>query len=294
MKDKLNQFVENLQGQFVEVSYKDAIYQCMDLAYNWVFCLGFPKSTIQHTYAYEVFTSPNATTLEHFEIIPNSLTAIPQDGDLVVWSNKYGPAGHIAIALGGGNTDKFWCFEQNNPLGSNAHLRERSYTNVLGWLRPRIPQEVPELSWLRQMYSTRGIDLSKPEGDVRGRVQEIFDGNDKYAEAVKQKDRALADLAEARGDSTKWEENYLMASKQISELKKEISDLSDKVIERDKEISEFLGRIEALEAQLDPDKVIIVTRDEYARLTAKKTLDKFTGWELFKEIIKRFFRKRGD
>lgn len=287
MKDKLNQFVENLQGQFVEVSYKEAIYQCMDLAYTWVFCLGFPKSTIQHTYAYEVFTSPNSTTLEHFEIIPNSTTAIPQDGDLVIWSNKYGPAGHIAIALGGGNTSKFWCFEQNNPLGSNAHLQERSYTNVLGWLRPRIPQEGLELAWLRQMYSSRGIDLSKPEGDVRGRVQEIFDGNDKYQEAIKQKDKALADLAEARGDATKWEENYLTASKQISDLKKEIEDLNAKVTDRDKEINELLTRIEALEAQIDPDKVLIITREEYARLTAKKLLDKFTVWELIREIARR-------
>jgi hypothetical protein len=138
MKDKLNQFVANLNGQFVEVSYKEAIYQCMDLAYTWVFCLGFPKATIQHTYAYEVFTSPNQVTLEHFEIIPNSPTAIPQDGDLVIWSNKYGPAGHIAVALGGGTTSKFTCFEQNNPLGTNAHLQERSYSYVLGWLRPKV------------------------------------------------------------------------------------------------------------------------------------------------------------
>jgi len=37
MKDKFNQFVDNLNGQFVEVSYKKALYQCMDLVYNWAF-----------------------------------------------------------------------------------------------------------------------------------------------------------------------------------------------------------------------------------------------------------------
>jgi hypothetical protein len=145
----------------------------------------------------------------------------------------------------------------------------------------------PSLPWLRQMYSARGIDLSKPEGDVRSRVQEIFDGNDKYVEAVRLKDKALADLAEARGDATKWEENYLTASKQISELKKEIEDLNAKVSDRDKEIGELITRIEALEAQIDPDKVLIITREEYARLTAKKLLDKFTVWELIKEIVRR-------
>lgn len=138
MRDKLNQFVANLNGQFVEVSSKSAIYQCMDLAYNWVFCLDYPKITIQHGNAYEVYTAPNDTTRQYFDIIPNTPDGIPQDGDLVVWSSSYGPAGHIAIALGGGTVNSFMCFEQNNPLGTNAHLQSRSYYRVLGWLRPKV------------------------------------------------------------------------------------------------------------------------------------------------------------
>jgi hypothetical protein len=137
MRDKLNQFVENLQGQFVEVSYREAIYQCMDLAYTWVFALGYPKATIQNLYAFQVYTNPKPVTKEYFDLIPNTPNAIPEDGDLVVWSSGYGPAGHIAIALSGGTTSTFMCFEQNNPLGTSAHVQRRNYDHVLGWLRPK-------------------------------------------------------------------------------------------------------------------------------------------------------------
>ena len=135
MKDKFNQFVDNVNGQFVEVSYKKALYQCMDLAYLWVFCLGLPKATIQHLYAYQVYTNPTDLTKKHFDLIPNTPNAIPKDGDLVVL--KGGTAGHIVIALSGGTTSSFKCFEQNNPLGTNAHIQSRSYKNVLGWLSPK-------------------------------------------------------------------------------------------------------------------------------------------------------------
>lgn len=135
MKDKLNQFVSNLNGQFVEVSSKSALYQCMDLAYLWIFALGLPKATIQKGYAYEVWDKATDLTREYFDLIPNTLEAIPQEGDLVVWNNKYGPAGHIAIVITATQT-KMTVFEQNNPLGTSAHVQERSYTNVSGFLRP--------------------------------------------------------------------------------------------------------------------------------------------------------------
>lgn len=138
MKEKVNLFISNTNGQFLEVSSKDALYQCMDLAYVWAFVLGFPKATIQHQFAYQVFANASDLTRQYFDIITNTPEAIPQDGDLVVWGDKYGPAGHIAVALGGGSLTSFKCFEQNNPIGTNAHIQSRGYDNVLGWLRPKI------------------------------------------------------------------------------------------------------------------------------------------------------------
>lgn len=165
LTNKLNQFIANLNGQFVEVSYKETIYQCMDLVYAWVFCLDYPKATIQHQYAYEVFTKPNDLTYRYFDLIPNTPDFIPQDGDICVFSG--GVAGHIAICLGGGTTNKFWRFEQNNPLGTNASINERGYTNMLGVLRPKIfAQTEPEIY--------KGYDLSNKDS-MRIAVDKLVD-----------------------------------------------------------------------------------------------------------------------
>ena len=138
MKDKLNQFISNLNGQFVEVSYRPAPYQCFDLAYAWVFALDIPKATVQHGAAFEIWTKANDLTRQYFDLIPNKLETIPQEGDLVVWNNKYGRYGHVAIVIEATQT-RMKVFEQNNPLGTNAHIQDRSYTNVSGFLRLLVP-----------------------------------------------------------------------------------------------------------------------------------------------------------
>lgn len=143
LKDKLNQFVIDLNGQWVEVSDRTNTYQCYDLAANWVIALGIPKSTISHLYAYEVYTKPNPNTRDYFDLIPNTATFIPQDGDIAVFDKTPGNiAGHIGIALGGGTTKSFNLFNQNAPLGSNAHIGSYNYNNpkLLGVLRPKNQQ----------------------------------------------------------------------------------------------------------------------------------------------------------
>jgi hypothetical protein len=233
--------------------------------------------------------------LNFYDKIPNTPTGVPQLGDVIIWGTKYGAYGHIAVCTDIADTKGFTSFDQNDPLKSKCHYQPHTYTGVLGWLHPKkLPVDIPELGWLKQMYQVKGIDLSQPEGSVRGKVQEIFDGSEKYQEAVKARDKALADLAEARGDATKWEENYMAANMQIAEFKKEIESLNTKVTTRDSEITSLQTRVTSLESQLDPNKVIVVTRDEYARLTALKKLDKFTSGELIQEILNRLFNKGGD
>ena len=141
MLEKLNQFILNLQFQFVEVSDRNNIYQCMDLVYIWIFILGYPKATIQKLFAYQVYTEPTALTLQYFDKIPNDATFIPQDGDICVYDKTASNiAGHIGVALGGGTITQFRCFEQNYPVGTNALVRVRNYNTpkLLGVLRPKV------------------------------------------------------------------------------------------------------------------------------------------------------------
>ena len=289
MRDQLNQFVENVQGQFIEVSSKSAIYQCMDLAYLWVFCLGFPKSTIQHTYAYEVFTKPTETTKEYFDLISNTPDFVPQDGDIAVW--KGGEAGHIAICLSGSTKTKLLVFEQNNPLGSNARISERTYTNVLGFLRPKIKSANPD--WLKQMYLERGIDLNLSEGEIRYRIQEIFDSAKRTEELKKQVGQLSTRLEEAEGEVKRLETASANDIKQIKQLNTDVEDLKRQVVNRDTQITSLQTQLNDLQSQISPDKVVVLTREEYARLSATKTLDKFTGFELFKEILRRWTSRNG-
>lgn len=138
LTQKLNQFIQNVQGQFIEVSDRSNIYQCYDLAALWVIALNIPKSTISHLYAYEIYTKPNPNTKDFFDLIPNTTTFIPQDGDIAVFDKtSSNVAGHVGVALGGGSVNSFMLFNQNAPLGTNTHLGEYNYNSpkLLGVLR---------------------------------------------------------------------------------------------------------------------------------------------------------------
>ena len=84
MNDKLIRFIDNLNGQWIEVSDRTNSSQCMDLVYAFIFCLDIPKATIQHLYAYQVYTEATDFTRQYFDLIPNLIDTVPQAGDLVV------------------------------------------------------------------------------------------------------------------------------------------------------------------------------------------------------------------
>lgn len=76
---------------------------------------------------------------DSFLKIPNTPTAIPQQGDIIIWSGDYnGGAGHTGIATGKGDVNTFDCFEQNDPLGSACHVKTYNYAYVTGWLRFKV------------------------------------------------------------------------------------------------------------------------------------------------------------
>ena len=208
MKDKLNQFVSNLNGQFAEVSDKTNIYQCMDLVYLWVFVLGYPKATIQHLYAYQAFTEPSDLTREYFEIIPNTSSFVPKDGDIGVF--KGGTAGHIGVCLSGGNTSSFPFFEQNSPLGTNAHITtHKTYTNFLGVLRPKYQEptiisddEKRSLAVLTDAIKTLKVGESdEPFGNIEGLTRALIG----YYVAPPATDPKVVEL---EGQNIQWQQHF--------------------------------------------------------------------------------------
>jgi len=229
MQDKVIQFISNLNGQFVEVSSKEAIFQCMDLSYLWIFILGIPKSTIQHGQASEIWTGANDITRQYFELIPNTIEALPQAGDIVVWSTKYGKYGHVGIATGDSTQNNFMVFEQNNPIGTNAHVQSRSYTNVSGWLRPKnvIIESTPQ--WLNTLLQEVNLTIEN-ESDIRI----LFEKAKKYNDEVKMLQEQIKSANEQLADKS-LEVSRLVGTNETLSLKvDELNKLySDAKIERD-------------------------------------------------------------
>lgn len=180
MKDKFNQFQEWVINQGVELSSKEFTYQCMDLAYSWVFYLNIPKATIQNLYAYEVYKKPKAITKEHFELIPNSPDFVPQAGDLIVFDKTpNNVAGHIAIANGNGTKTWFESLDQNWNGASRVQVIKHNYDNpkVLGVLRYKEPSkpvlEITDQTRVPQLENMEVQQIRSTLNDLRRDIENL-------------------------------------------------------------------------------------------------------------------------
>ena len=85
-----------------------------------------------------------------YEQIANGATNFPVRGDVVVWGDKYGAWGHVAICTEA-DVNKFTCLSQNDPAGvPSIYKTYTDWKGVLGWIRPKPPQEDPLQACLRQ------------------------------------------------------------------------------------------------------------------------------------------------
>jgi len=88
-----------------------------------------------------------------YEQIDNGPTNYPKKGDVLVWGEKYGIYGHVAIASEDGNpqNDSFTVLSQNDPVGvPSIYKTYNDWKGVLGWLRPKAQVTDPLADCLRQ------------------------------------------------------------------------------------------------------------------------------------------------
>lgn len=115
-------------------------YQCMDLyqQYNKD-VVGAPS--VPAAYARLVWES-NLYPKDFYTKIVNTPDAIPQKGDVIIWSNAInGAGGHIAVCYSA-DLYNFTSFDQNWN-GSYCHFQPHNYNYVEGWLRPKINAPTP-------------------------------------------------------------------------------------------------------------------------------------------------------
>lgn len=146
LRSKFDKFLTENNGKFIKVLPNNLNPQCFDLAVAWTDLLGVPHypnqpSPFPYVNAYEIFTKPNSVSSQYFDFIPNSPTAVPQKGDIIVWDkNLNGGIGHVAVATGNGTVSSFESYDQNWVVGSFSKLIQHSYNYVLGWLRLKVTQ----------------------------------------------------------------------------------------------------------------------------------------------------------
>ena len=140
-------------------------------------------------------------------------------------------------------------------------------------------QPVPD--WLLTMYLGLGIDLRKPEGEIRGRIQEIIDAWKDKPKLETRNKQLESEVAFNAGQAAQFEEELRLSIQGRGELEKELSRSRDAVVLRDSQINRLnkeLGNYE--------DKVIL-SQEEYERLIKNNVISRFSRWELFKELITR-------
>lgn len=128
------EFLNKFNGQSNVGNTPENKGECVGLVSVWVDNLGY-----DHIWGHAKDLVNNYNP-NQFDFILNTPEAMPEQGDIICWNSTMGGGyGHTAIATGGQTTlTTFEVFEQNNPTGSNCHLKTYpNYNNVIGWLRPK-------------------------------------------------------------------------------------------------------------------------------------------------------------
>jgi len=145
LAQKVDDFMSKYQGQTKgypnDASYGGECLSIVKLYIREVFGIDAPPSGSNSAYGYwSNFPNPLSTI---FEKVQNTPTGVPEKGDIPIWNTSTGGGyGHIDIFITG-DVNAFTGFDQNWG-GRQAHLQPHDYSNVVGWLRPRVAVPVPE------------------------------------------------------------------------------------------------------------------------------------------------------
>jgi len=257
IKQEFDKFVFKYNGKFVEVVDPTNKNQCMDLSRAWLDVLGHGEAN-NHFFAHQVYTAVTVKTKQYFDLISNTPEAIPQTGDIVVWSKSYnGTAGHIAICARGIDTRTFDAFSQNDPTGSPSTIRNYTYTNVLGWLR----------------FKNQTVPAPAPATTIEQAIRELVKDQSKQKYYLDDPKRIVEDLVKQneleqtlRADIRTTQKNWNLSSRELEGIIERLRDTITTL-----ELSEVNAKNEVVKLQA----VISIHGSELlgARKDCEKALD---------------------
>jgi hypothetical protein len=254
----LTEFILKWQGKYIDF---DGVYpnQCMDLMHQYIYdCLGLTDARIlaspcaRDTYVKFDDLYGNG----YFEQINNTPIGVPQEGDLVFFSN--GEYGHVCIFFTG-DTNKFKSFDANWPTGSLPHIQEHNYRYCLGWLR--FKNNVPAMvevenkvfeSLVRKSTICDKVEQKLQVGDSETVVLAEIEKLLGYEDAIVQKDTLLTEAQEKISQLEKQSEDK---AEELEKLTKELEVLTDKVKKATTENETLSEELKILKEQYQPKPV---------------------------------------
>ena len=253
------EFFDKWNGKHCEVAGSaNAINQCVDLANAYIReVLGLP--IVEWTNAVDF---PKKCLPPNYEYIKNTPTAIPKQGDLMIYDSPDG-IGHIDI-FDNGNGSKFVAFSQNWPVGSVCKLVNHTYTGtykVIGWLRPSVIINDMTDEQKKALELLENYKITAGHGNLEGAMNTLI-GN-------------VTELRNATESIENFKKDIETLKANIDSLNSKYSELEAKFIENQKELSKIKSDKQELETQI----------------SGMILLDNLTIPELINQLIKKFFKK---
>jgi len=185
----IDDFVAKWQGKKLEVYDPTNLFQCVDLV------LGFMDEVqgkgnlipLGIANAYELWTKTPSKVLTHYTKVKNTLEAIPQAGDIIVWKHN-----HTAVATGWAGQTLFEVFSQNDPEGAPCIIKRYNYDNIYGWLRLKSSQEnnMSDFEKILNKYFNQQVTIDF----VINYLDDLKAERDKLNKAITDKDKKIAQL----------------------------------------------------------------------------------------------------
>lgn len=248
----IQEFITKWNGKYLERYDSSNKHECVDLILGYideVLGLGsiIPIGILNASDLWDKTHKLSPHVYKH----SNTPQAVPQAGDIIVFSKSYnnGP-GHTAIATGKGNTTSFEAFSQNDPLGKPCILKTYNYSFVTGWLRPKV-LDIPTTP---TMTDQQKIDYCN---QIMKKYPTFYTSGDvfKFIDQRAQEIRELQNTITAK-------------NKEITALKKAV------------EVAQNLGEQQLAQAKIDCEKKV-------ADLTDKNRIDMEALETRYKEEIKK-------
>ena len=114
--------------------------QCTDLIKKYLHDVwGINPGSWGNAHAYYDNFNSRPELVKHFTRIKNTPDLVPLKGDIVVWGKGSGfPYGHVGIATGEGDVNRFTSYDQNRTGKNDAcTMIKHDYRMVAGVLRPK-------------------------------------------------------------------------------------------------------------------------------------------------------------